>query len=248
MVLRSTIALLLTLSFLFGAQDTKPAGGEAFICPPCGAECHFTTYPKKGNCGVCGMGLVPLAAVPQLGVLLHTNVSLSSSLLTLSLLAASNAGRAFTVADTTEPLRIADALEVRPQFAFGEAPELDVLVVPDGYGAWDDSLLVEWVKTQAAGARFVLVVDSGSLVLGRAGLLAGERVPASQFVAQRGKELAPELVFDEATPWRQSGKFYLARDAEGAIEATLAMLHELAGEECARETAVGLGRAWKAAK
>src|SRR5688572_18398008 len=81
----------------------EAAAGEAFLCPPCGAECHFTSSTKPGNCGVCGMGLVPIASIPQVGVLLHPQAALSS-LTVLSVFSDSNAVRAFTVADTAEPM------------------------------------------------------------------------------------------------------------------------------------------------
>jgi transcriptional regulator GlxA family with amidase domain len=226
------------------ATEQQATGAPAFICPPCGAECHFTTYPKEGSCGGCGMKLVPLASVPQVGVLLHPDAAMASSMTTLALLVGSNAVRAFTVADTAEPLRLGDALEVRPQFAFADAPPLDVLVVPDGYGAWDDPLIVEWVKGAAGKARCVLAVGGGSVVLARAGFLAGERVPSRRFLAQRGKELAPELVFDADLDYRRAGKFFLARDAAAGIEATLAVVQELAGEERARRTAEEFGHPW----
>jgi transcriptional regulator GlxA family with amidase domain len=245
----SKLAVFVLLVFL-GSQGIPPAprqqepASAVFVCPPCGAECHFTTYPKPGSCGVCGMGLVPLASVPQVGVLLHPDVALASSMTTLALFAGSDAARAFSVADTVEPLRIGDALEVRPQFSLAGAPALDVLVVPDGYGAWEDPLILEWVKGAAGKARCVLAVGGGCVVLARAGFLAGERVPARRFLVQRGKELAPGLVFDAELDYRRAGKFFLARDAGAAIEATLAIVAELAGEERARRTAEDFGYPW----
>jgi transcriptional regulator GlxA family with amidase domain len=190
------------------------------------------------------MKLVPLASVPQVGVLLHPDAALVSSMQALSVFASSNAVRVFTVADTSEPLRLGDALEVRPQFAFADAPALDVLVVPDGWGAWDDALIVEWVKGAAEKARCVLAVGGGSVVLAKAGYLAGERVPGRRFLVERGQELAPALTFDSELDYRRAGKFFLARDAGAAIEAALAVVQELAGAEKAQRTAAGFGYAW----
>jgi transcriptional regulator GlxA family with amidase domain len=241
---------LLLLSLLVPAPERgaspraqEAATGEAFVCPPCGAACHFTSSPKPGNCGVCGMGLVPLGTIPQVGVLLHPDAGLSS-LTILSVFSGSNAVRAFTVADTAEPMRLDDALEVRPQFAFGEAPALDVLVVPEGFGAWDDPMLVEWVAAVAAKARFVLSVGAGSVVLARAGLLKGETVPGQRFLVERGKELAPELVFAAEPALRRVGKFVLARDTQAALEGSLDIVGELAGAERAQRTAAQLGLVW----
>ena len=239
-------SLLLLLLAQESPKPTEAAAAEAaFVCPPCGAECHFRTYPKAGNCGNCGMTLVPLASVPQIGVLLHPQAGLMTTTLTLSVFAGADVARAFTVADTAQALRLGDTLELKPQFTFADSPALDVLVVPDGFGAWDDELVVEWVKKQAEHARFVLAVDTGSVVLARAGLLAsGERVPASKFLAQRGKELASDVVFDAGTSWRRSGRLFLARDAGGAVDAALAIVAELGGVERARRTAERMGHAW----
>jgi transcriptional regulator GlxA family with amidase domain len=235
------LALVFALAALPGVQEA-PAESR-YVCPPCGAECHFDDYTKPGNCGVCGMALVPLASVPQVGVLIHPDASLGSSLPVLALFAESNAVRAFTVADTNDPVRLGDAVEVRPQFALSAAPALDVLVVPEIFGVWDDALILDWVKEAAAKARCVLAVGPGSVVLAKAGFLAGERVPAKGFFLQRGKELAPEVVLDGESRWRRSGRFFLARDAEAALDASVAILGELVGAERARRAAEEFGRA-----
>ncbi|MSR63288.1 MAG: hypothetical protein EXS08_12670 [Planctomycetes bacterium] len=231
-------ALLLAPTFGFAPQEPAPA---AFLCPPCGAECHFVVYAKAGACGGCGMALVPAASVPQVGVLLHEGVDLLSSTLTLGVFAASNCVRAFTVADTAEPLRAADALEMKPQFAFAAAPALDVLVVPEGFGSWDDPLIVDYVRGAAEHARFVIAVGTGSVLLAKAGFLKGAHVALNPYLVRRLPELAPELVSDPTVRLARTGKFFLARDALAAADAGLAVLRELVGEERARKTAEGLG-------
>lgn len=237
------LALLATLPRLSGPVPAQEARA-AFVCPPCGSACHFLVAAAAGTCGTCGMELVPLASVPQVGLLLQPRSALGSSLGVLAAFTAADAVRAFTVADTLEPLRLADALEVRPQFTFADAPPLDVLVVSDAFGAWEDPMLVEWVQARAAKARFVLAIASGSVVLAEASFLAGETVPALGYLAQNGAKICPEVRFDGALRWRRSGKFFLARDAEAAVDAALAIVRELAGEERARGAARGLGHAW----
>jgi len=223
-------------------QEAAPAG--PYICPPCGAECHFVEYPRAGGCPVCGMELVPLAKVPQVGVLVFPDVDLMSATMALGAFVSSNAVRAFTVADARDPVRSSDALEIVPQFELAQAPRLDVLAVPGGWGAHEDPLLVEWVGKAAQKARFVLAVGMGSVVLGRAGLLEGERVAAEERFAEHAKELAPKLVFDGSARLVRSGKFVTARDALGTLDGALEILAELVGEERAKRTAAGLGHTW----
>src|SRR5262245_48295949 len=105
-LLASRLVLAAALLLTAGAppqEKSKEKSTESFICPPCGAECHFNESPKPGSCGVCGMSLVPLASVPQVGVLLFPGVGLVSSTWALGVFASSNAARVFTVADTTDP-------------------------------------------------------------------------------------------------------------------------------------------------
>ncbi len=59
-----------------------------------------------------------------------------------------------------------------------DAPQLDVLHVPGGYGQealMEDEEVIAWVKKQAAGATNVLSVCTGALICGAAGLLKGRR-------------------------------------------------------------------------
>lgn len=62
--------------------------------------------------------------------------------------------------------------------SFEEAPQADVLMVPGGQGAFElmeDPIALEFVRRQAAGARYVTSVCTGAFVLGAAGLLQGRR-------------------------------------------------------------------------
>lgn len=238
--MRSILLLLALLSP--GLQTAAPQGGP-FVCPPCGAECHFREYERQGGCAVCGMGLVPLSSVPQVGVLVYPGVDLDSSMFALSAFASSNAVRAFSVSDATDPIRAADTIELVPQFAFEKAPALDVLVVPAGHGAHQDPLIVEWVKKSAEKARFVLAIGTGNVVLARTGLIDGRRVPGGP-AAEHWKGLAQQLVFDDGARLLRSGKFLAARDALSGVDGVLEIVAELAGEETAKETAQSLGHTW----
>jgi transcriptional regulator GlxA family with amidase domain len=70
-------------------------------------------------------------------------------------------------------------LEVRAHGLCADAPRLDVLLVPGGDGsraAAEDPRLIDWVRTQALGCRWVSSVCTGARVLAAAGLLDGKRI------------------------------------------------------------------------
>jgi cyclohexyl-isocyanide hydratase len=65
-----------------------------------------------------------------------------------------------------------------PTITFADCPQLDVICVPGGFGTDDmvnDEEMLDFLRRQAEGARYVTSVCTGSLVLGAAGLLRGYR-------------------------------------------------------------------------
>ena len=82
------------------------------------------------------------------------------------------------VAASRGPVRTEWGLMLTPDAAFDDAPPLDVLCVPGGWGVnarLDDAALLAFLRTRAAHARCVTSVCSGALLLGAAGLLRGYR-------------------------------------------------------------------------
>lgn len=79
---------------------------------------------------------------------------------------------------TTDPVRSDTGLTMLPTTGFDDCPQLDVICVPGGPGVaalMEDEAVLAFLRRQAAGARYVTSVCTGSLVLGAAGLLKGKR-------------------------------------------------------------------------
>jgi cyclohexyl-isocyanide hydratase len=77
-----------------------------------------------------------------------------------------------------EPVRDVRDLRLAPNATLAEAPQFDVLHVPGGPGQealMDDEEVLDWVRRQAAGAKIVFSVCTGTLICGSAGLLKGRR-------------------------------------------------------------------------
>ncbi|MFT4305552.1 MAG: DJ-1/PfpI family protein [Microbacterium sp.] len=77
-----------------------------------------------------------------------------------------------------EPVPTDAGFSILPTTTLGDAPPADVLFVPGGQGAFelfDDEVALEFLRRQAAGARYVTSVCTGSFALAAAGLLAGRR-------------------------------------------------------------------------
>ncbi len=76
--------------------------------------------------------------------------------------------------------RVTDSggLRLLPTHTLTDAPQADILFVPGGPGQldlMDDADVLDFLRAQSAGARYVTSVCTGSLVLAAAGLLTGYR-------------------------------------------------------------------------
>lgn len=79
---------------------------------------------------------------------------------------------------TLDPIEDAFGLRLVPTTTFAECAQADVLFVPGGPGQlmlMQDEETLHFLRHQAAGARWITSVCTGSLVLAAAGLLTGYR-------------------------------------------------------------------------
>jgi len=77
-----------------------------------------------------------------------------------------------------EPVASDSVLMLTPTVTLADCPQLDVICVPGGVGTDDmvnDDEMLDFLRRQAKGAKYVTSVCTGSLVLGAAGLLQGYR-------------------------------------------------------------------------
>jgi cyclohexyl-isocyanide hydratase len=92
-----------------------------------------------------------------------------------------------------EPVPSDSVLTLTPTTTFTDCPQLDVICVPGGVGTDDmvnDEEVLDFLRKQATGTKYVTSVCTGSLVLGAAGLLNGYRATthwsAMEFLAPYG--------------------------------------------------------------
>jgi cyclohexyl-isocyanide hydratase len=77
-----------------------------------------------------------------------------------------------------EPVPSDSVMLLTPTITFADCPQLDVICVPGGAGSDDmvnDKEMLDFLRRQAVGAKYITSVCTGSLVLGAAGLLRGYR-------------------------------------------------------------------------
>ncbi|WP_441229227.1 DJ-1/PfpI family protein [Tardiphaga sp. 215_C5_N2_1] len=134
---------------------------------------------------------------------------------------------------TTDPVRDYRGLRITPDAAIGDAPQLDVLHVPGGFGQealMDDTVVLDWLRQQAGHAR-IFSVCTGALICGAAGLLMGRRATThwASFHLLR---------YFGATPVKErvviDGNWIFAAGVTSGIDGALRLAAELRGDEVAQ--------------
>jgi cyclohexyl-isocyanide hydratase len=144
------------------------------------------------------------------------------------------------VAKSLDPIFSATGLVLTPDAQFEDCPQLEVICVPGGVGVnaiLEDRPTLEFLRRQAAGARYVTSVCTGALVLGAAGLLKGKRATthwaSHDFLASFGADPVQARVVSD-------GALMTGGGVTAGIDFALTLVAELAGRETAEAIQLNL--------
>jgi cyclohexyl-isocyanide hydratase len=144
---------------------------------------------------------------------------------------------------TTSPVRDLKGLRLMPYAALADAPQLDVLHVPGGYGQealMEDAEVLDWIRRQASGARSIFSVCTGALIFGAAGLLKGRRATthwsAFHLLPHFGAIPVNERVVVD-------GAWIFAAGVTAGLDGALRLAAELRGEKVAQSIQLNMAYA-----
>lgn len=145
----------------------------------------------------------------------------------------------FTVAKTNAPIVAIGGLHVTPTHGFDDAPPIDLLVVPGGFGAralLEDDDTLQWVGRVAATARKTTSVCTGALVHAKIGLLKDRRATTHWAALDLLGSIDPSIQVDRESRYVDDGIITSAGVSAG-IDMAFYVVEQLCGREVADETA-----------
>jgi transcriptional regulator GlxA family with amidase domain len=145
----------------------------------------------------------------------------------------------FTVARSREPVTATGGLGLLPSHCFADAPPIDILVVPGGFGTrplLQDAETIEWIRSTAAAARRTASICTGALLLARAGLLDGRRATTHWGAFGLLATLGHGIEVDREARFVDDGVLTSAGLATG-MDLALHLVETLFGRAVADETA-----------
>jgi cyclohexyl-isocyanide hydratase len=140
-----------------------------------------------------------------------------------------------TIWKDKHPVRDMAGMQLLADTTIDEAPQLDVLLVPGGYGQealMNDEVVLSFIRKQAGKATYVFSVCTGALLCGAAGLLQGRRATthwtAMDLLPYFGAIPSDERVVID-------GNYVSAGGVTSGIDGSLIVVSLLRGETVAQE-------------
>ena len=88
-------------------------------------------------------------------------------------------GKVVTISEHGGMVKCAKGLRIQSDYSFGEAPPLDVILVPGGMGTRtevNNKVVIDWIAKVAPGCTWVTSVCTGSMLLIESGIARDKRV------------------------------------------------------------------------
>ena len=152
----------------------------------------------------------------------------------------------FTVSRTRDTITAIGGLRVVPDFAWADAPAIDILVIPGGFGTralLKDEPTLAWIRDAAGRSRQLTSVCTGALLLAQAGLLRGKRATTHWAGLELLASIDPTIHVQRARRVVHDGVFTSAGVSAG-IDMSFAVVEQLCGREVALETAHYIEYPW----
>lgn len=146
----------------------------------------------------------------------------------------------FTVAEKKE-LTARNGLEVNAKYFLDDCPDIDILVIPGGYGAEHVELyneaLIEWVKKQHQSAKITFSICTGAFILAEAKILDGLKATTHWMDYDRLENDYPHVNVIRNVRYVDEDKVITAGGISSGINTSLYLISRLLGADIAVETA-----------
>lgn len=146
-----------------------------------------------------------------------------------------------TIAQKRGAISARNSLKVIPDFTFEGHPELDVLIVPGGYGAEEIEIknppALAWIRETAAKTPTVASVCTGAFLLAESGVLTNQEVTTHWLDVDELQRRYPRLSVRRGVKYVDAGSIVTSGGISAGIEMSLYLVGRLASQEIARATA-----------
>ena len=148
--------------------------------------------------------------------------------------------KVYLISETNKQITAIGGLRLTPDVTISECPELDLLVVPGGWGTRKESkneILVKWIGNQFSNNRLIASVCTGSSLLGKAGLLDGRDATTHWRAFDFLEESAPKARILKNVRFTLTEPIFTYAGVSAGIDLALRIVSHVFGTEVGQATA-----------
>ncbi len=148
--------------------------------------------------------------------------------------------KVYLISETNKQITAIGGLRLTPDVTITECPELDLLIIPGGWGTRKESknkILVNWISNQFTNDRLIASVCTGSSLLGKAGLLDGRDATTHWRAFDFLKESAPKARILKNVRFTLIEPIFTSAGVSAGIDLALRIVSHFFGTEIGQDTA-----------
>ncbi|PXY43585.1 DJ-1/PfpI family protein [Flavobacterium hydrophilum] len=149
--------------------------------------------------------------------------------------------KVITITENGEMIAARNGLKIQPNVSFNETPDLDILIIPGGYGAEEIEIknkkVIEWIKTQNQKVKILASVCTGAFLLAEAGLLDHKKATTHWMDIPRLEKEYPNITVVKDVRFVDQNVIITSGGISSGINMSFHIIKKLYGLEIAETTA-----------
>jgi transcriptional regulator GlxA family with amidase domain len=148
--------------------------------------------------------------------------------------------KVYLISETNKQIIAIGGLRFTPDVTINNCPELDLLIIPGGWGTRKESknkILVKWIGNQFTKDRLIASVCTGSSLLGKAGLLDGRNATTHWLTFDFLQESAPQARILKNVRFTLTEPIFTSAGISAGIDLALRIVSHFFGIEVGQATA-----------
>ena len=149
--------------------------------------------------------------------------------------------KVYLIAEKNKQIIAIGGLRLTPDVTISECPELDLLIIPGGWGTRKESknkILVKWISNQFTKDRLIASVCTGFSLLGKAGLLDGRDATTHWRAFDFLQESAPKARILKNVRFTLTEPIFTSAGVSAGIDLALRIVSHFFGTQVGQATAL----------
>ena len=123
-----------------------------------------------------------------------------------------------------------------------------ILLIPGGLGVVNlirDEQYINYLKSLALRAEYILTVCTGSILFSKTGLLNGKKATANKRLFSWAIQESPEVSWIKRARWVKDGNIYTSSGVSAGMDMTFGFIADLLGHDVAKQNSIEIEYDWK---